>query len=191
MTCPGLATEPGLDLHLQPESRFPDGPTSQPGGAAGPRLFLPTHFCFSASFLCSKVSVRRALPGMPGRRLPSVSVGPAGDVPSLCSGGRKRGKTAHRWKRHGSQSHLLQTGQIGSAGIRVDFSNSSVRESAAVETCHHMVGWVVAVGCVCAQKSSPHSASLRHQAQVLPLPSWTCSSLLGLLTFLRVMVKYT
>lgn len=29
------------------------------------------------------------------------------------------------------------------------------------------------------------------QAQTLPLPSWTCSSFLGLLTFLRVMVKCT
>lgn len=119
-------------------TRFSEGPTtSQPGEAAGARLFLPTHFCFSASFLCSKVSVRRALLGMPGRRLPSVSVGPAGDVPSLCSRGRKRGKTTYRWKWRGSQSCLLQTGWIGSAGTIIHFPNSGGRERASGETCHH------------------------------------------------------
>lgn len=64
------------------------GPKADCQGPLSPLLSY-THFCFSTSFLCSKVSVRRALLGIPARRLPSVSVTPTGDVPSLCSAGKK------------------------------------------------------------------------------------------------------
>lgn len=89
MTCLGLEPRPA-------GARSPPPPLASPA-LPGARPPAPSpHFCFSASFLCSKVSVRRALPGMPGRRLPSVSVGPAGDVPSLCSVGTERGGDARR-----------------------------------------------------------------------------------------------
>lgn len=141
MTGPGWVTElltrgvnAGRHLHLQTASGFPTGPgrgdfpgpLTQTGGAAGARPSFPTHFCFSASFLCSKVSVRRALLGMPGRRLASVSVGPAGDVPSLCSEGRRRGKTAHCRERRDDQSRFLQTRLISGSGRRINFPNSAL-----------------------------------------------------------------
>lgn len=98
---------------------------------------------------------------------------------------KKRVKTTRRWKWHGSQSCLLQTRGIGSVGLRLNFPNSGVGESAAGETCHHHGQ----LGCwrgghVC-RMSSSHGASLSRHAQRLPLPSWTCFCLLGLLTVLR------
>lgn len=45
-----------------------------------------TYFCFSASFLCSEVSVHSALLSMPERGGSAASPA-AGDVPSLCSAG--------------------------------------------------------------------------------------------------------
>ena len=151
----------------------------------------PTHFCFSASFLCSKVSDRRALLGMPGRRPPSVSVGPAGDVPSLCSGARNRWKKTHCGEWCDSHSHFLQTGSIKSAVRRINFLNSVLERAQLAGPAVPEVSWVVAMARVCTRRSSFHPASLLQRTQRLPLPSQTSSCLLGPLFFLKVMVKYT
>lgn len=75
--------------------------TRHPGAAAGRAPGTPkchvgapspvlTYFCFSASFLCSKASAKRALLSTPGSVVSAAASPDPGDVPSLCSAGGTR-----------------------------------------------------------------------------------------------------